>query len=446
VFSQLFFLLLALTLITFTSESDLTFWVETPKQAFKWGLLSYLILLILLYGQSKYLIHALKGRLQAFWWAVVNVELLFFLSVYHFGLGAHRFFLQGTLASYQTPYTLFSLMLYFLGLGWAHLWFSYFQLHRSIKKALKSAWQQLLFFCPFCLPFVTISLILDGLEHFPDWQSIELPVNREIILLVFSFCILALTLVFLPACMMICWRCRPLNRPDLKQRLDKMCVSLKFRHAGLKIWSVMPQSFTAGIIGIVPAFRYILFTPALLNRFQPEEIEAILIHEIGHNRYRHLLLYPFIMLGMLILGALLLIGLENGLLSTLEPYSQELNYYSLVTGIFILYALLLGLYFRVVFGFFSRLFERQADLYIFESSHSPLYLIQALDRLGIVTGNTHSHPSWHHDSLQKRIHFLNRAMEDPHLIQHHHRKVRKWLILYFCGLILGSLMLYKMIL
>ncbi len=55
------------------------------------------------------------------------------------------------------------------------------------------------------------------------------------------------------------------------------------------------------------------------------------------------------------------------------------------------------------FSVLSRLFERQADLYIFESSFDPFYMIQALDRLGVVTGFTHSQPSWHHFSLQERI-------------------------------------------
>ena len=444
VFSQLFFILLALTLITFTPETDLMFWVQTPNQAFHLGLWGYLGLLTLLYGQSKYLAPRLKIHLQTFWWSLVNLELLFFLSLYHFGVGAHRFFLQGWLSSYQTPYTLASLLLYFLAFGWAHIWYSYFKFHRNLKKAFKGACGELLFFCPFCIPFVVISFLLDGLEHLPAWQHFPLPVSQDDILLAFSFCLLALTLVFLPACMIFCWRCHPIGNVDLKERLERMCASLNFRHAGLKIWSAMPHSFTAGIIGVVPAFRYILFTPALLNRFQPEEIEAILIHEIGHNRYKHLLLYPFIMTGMLILGALLLIGLENSLLSALDPISQELGYYSLVMGLFILYALVLGIYFRVIFGFFSRLFERQADLYIFESPHSPIYLIQAFDRLGVVTGHTHSHPSWHHDSLQKRIHFLYKAMENPHLIQRHHRRVKKWLILYFLGLILGCLTLYAM--
>jgi STE24 endopeptidase len=442
-FSQLFFVLLSLILITFAPEEGQTYWVQTPHQALQWALWGYLIFLILLFFESKYLTHLFKGVWKGFWWPFVNLQLLLFLGVYHFGLGAQRFFLQGSLSTYQTPYSLFSLFLYFFALGWVYFWYYHYQIQRSFKKATKHAWEQLLFFSPFCLPFIIISFLLDVMEHLSAWQQSPLPFSRETLLLVFSFCLIGLTLVFLPAFMMICWRCHPIDSFELKTRLENMCASLNFRHAGLKIWSAIPHAFTAGIIGIVPAFRYILFTPSLLHQFPPEEIEAILIHEIGHSRYRHLLLYPFIMLGMLIVGALLLIALKNVI--AIDAISQSSNYFTFMMGLFIIYALLLGVYFRFIFGFFSRLFERQADLHIFETKLPPIYLIQALDHLGVATGHTHSHPSWHHFSLQERIRFLNQALKEPHLIQLHHRRVKKWLIVYFVGLLLSCLVLYAMI-
>lgn len=446
-FSQLFFFLLALILINFIPEDSLTFWINNPSEAFGWGLLSYIILLAILYWQSKGLKWITnRHRIQSLWWPLVNLELLFFLGLYHFGIGAQRLFSEHLFASYQTPFILISLLLYLFALGWAHLWHAYFQFHHALKKSLRIAYQQLLFYFPFCIPFITMSILLDGLEHFLAWQNGSLPLSHDFILLLLSLTFLGLTFIFVPALMVICWRCRSLKRLDLKELLDNTCRSLHFRHAGFKIWSVMSDSFTAGIIGIVPAFRYILFTQPLLNQFKPEEINAILIHEIGHNRHRHLLLYPFILFGMLVTGTFLLIGLEYFLTLTVGPMTSETSYFTLIMGIFILYALLMGLYFRFVFGFFSRLFERQADLYIFESTLSPIFLIDALDRLGIVTGNTHSHPSWHHFSLQERIDFLTQAMKDPALISFHHCRVKKWLIFYFVSLLIICFVLYWLIL
>lgn len=440
-FSQLFFVFLALILINFTTETSLSFWIQDPQEAFLLGLLGYLLLLFFLYSQMK-IVHLLKKPIQSLWHPLVNVEVLLFLGVYHFGLGAQRFFLQGTFASYQTPSALVSLFLYFFALGWAHLWYAYFQMNHSLKKSVKTSSLQLLFYCPFCLPFILMSLLLDGVQHFPILNHTITPLNPDLILSLMSITLLGLTLIFFPAFIVLCWRCKPLDQPNLKERLERICNSLNFQHAGLKMWSIMPHSFTAGIIGVVASFRYILFTPALINRFQPEEVEAILIHEIGHHRYKHLLCYPFILLGMMVVGTLLLIGLEHALLAVMEEFSLESNDFILIMTLFIGYAVLMGIYFRLVFGFFSRLFERQADLHIFASSSSPLYLIQALDHLGVATGYTHAHPSWHHYSLQERIRFLHQAIDHPPIVELHHRKVKKWLFIYSFILIAGCLTLF----
>lgn len=433
VYSQLFFVLLALILINFTPEKDVVFWVDMPFQALKWAILGYFGILALIYLQAKLLTLIRKDRFKTLWLFLLNLELLCYLSFYHFGLGAQRFFMQGILASFHTPFALISLMLYFFALGWGHLWQNHFHMHRSWSGTLKSSWQQVLFLFPTCFPFIIISFLLDILESFSTGP------NQEAILLALFFCLTACSLVFLPPFMVFCWGCRPLQRLDLQTQLEKRCSSLHFKHAGLKIWPIMQNAFTAGIIGVLPAFRYILFTPALLARLHKEEIEAILIHEIGHNRYKHLLFYPFILTGILILSALTLSLLENNLpVAFLEKASD----FTLILGLFGMYALLLGLYFRCIFGFFSRLFERQADLYIFESSFDPFYMIQALDRLGVVTGFTHSQPSWHHFSLQERIRFLYQAIEKPAIILHHHRRVKQWLLIYFSALCLGAMILY----
>lgn len=446
-FSQLFFVLLAMTLITFLPDTHLRFWFDNPQQAFSWAIAGYLGLLGLLYLQSKSLFSAdhRKNVFKSLWRPFVNIEILLFLSIYHFGLGAQRFFNEGALTAYQTPSTFFSLFLYFLALSWAYFCYSRFESKRSFKNAWKSSYQELLFVLPFCLPFIIISVVLDGFTFFFGGIEEGGALDSDILFWGVGLTFLCLALIFLPACMILCWRCRPLDRWELKERLEKRCRSLGFRHAGLKIWTAMPHAFTAGIIGIVPSLRYVLFTPALLNRFKPEEIEAILVHEIGHHHYKHLLYYPFIMLGMLISGVLLLIGLEKLMAFIPESSPAGMGDFVFIMCSFVLYAIVIGLYFRVVFGFFSRLFERQADLYIFSSPVSPLYLIQAFDHLGVVTGYTHSHPNWHHFSLKERIEFIERAMENPLLVQQHHQRVKKWLIGYFLALFASGYVLYQLI-
>lgn len=79
-FSQLFFVLLILTLINFTPSEGLTFWVQNPGQAFIWALAGYAALLVFIVWQTKYLLNQLKSSLQRFWQPLLNVELLLFFA------------------------------------------------------------------------------------------------------------------------------------------------------------------------------------------------------------------------------------------------------------------------------------------------------------------------------------------------------------------------------
>ena len=108
-------------------------------------------------------------------------------------------------------------------------------------------------------------------------------------------------------------------------------------------------------------------------------------------------------------------------------------------AIFLPFAIIIGLYFRVVFGFFSRLFERQADLHVFELGLDPKSLIAAFNFIGEATGQSLAKPCWHHYSLQQRINFLEEAQRKPSLILKHHRYVKKMLFLYFTFLIIITL-------
>lgn len=446
-FSHLFFILLALILINFVPDIPIQPWISSPMAAFEAGLLLYSLLLFILYLQVKWIAQSTTLSSSAAF-ILVNLELLLFLSLYHFGLGAHRFFMQGPwLETLQAPFYLFSLTLYLLGLGWYHYWSAYFRLVKTPTSAFHYAWLQLQFIFPFCLPFILFSLLFDGLSLIPQWSAFlkqaDHSILHTIILVVLGLLTLLPTLILMPPLIVACWGCKPLTNPKLISRLQLACHQAQFRHAGFKIWTVMKHSFTAGIIGVIPRFRYIMFTPYLIEEFSPDELEAILIHEMGHSRYKHLLIYPFILLGMFIFSTLLSFFYVDWLADYFTRqqahHPSDLWPFLFAITVFILYAASLATYFRLVFGFFSRFFERQADLYIFNFSLSPLYLIESLDHIATLTGHTHHQPNWHHYSIQKRIDFLRAAMANPSLIIRHHRRVRFWVRLYFILLIISGL-------
>ena len=233
------------------------------------------------------------------------------------------------------------------------------------------------------------------------------------------------------------WQCEPLGESPLKERLEALCAKVHFAHAGFKTWGVMDKAMTAAIVGILPRLRYILFTKRLLRELSPQAVEAILAHEMGHNYRRHLLIYPLIFFGMVLIMSFV---------STccLEPLSKMFQGLLFPFVLFAIYALILWLYFRYVYGFFSRQFERQADLHVFALGIAPEAMIEALDGVGVGTGFTHLAPNWHHFSLQERIDFLKAAMRDPQLVERHHAKVKWAIILYLSLLALGGFLLWNL--
>ncbi|MCJ7833588.1 MAG: tetratricopeptide repeat protein [Deltaproteobacteria bacterium] len=99
-------------------------------------------------------------------------------------------------------------------------------------------------------------------------------------------------------------------------------------------------------------------------------------------------------------------------------------------------ALGLILYFRFLFGFFMRNFERQADLFALKIMGSPEPLIQSLEKIGRSSGQSRNLPSWHHFSIAQRVAFLEKADRQPDMARRHDKKIY-WSIGLFFFLLVG---------
>jgi STE24 endopeptidase len=108
----------------------------------------------------------------------------------------------------------------------------------------------------------------------------------------------------------------------------------------------------AAVMGLIPQVRYILLSDLLLESMTDQEVEAVFAHELGHIVHRHLAWYVvmviILMLGMSI-GEIFLNDRLTHLHLNVDP-----DVTTNVVGV--------GIFF-LVFGFLSRRFERQADVY-----------------------------------------------------------------------------------
>jgi len=292
---------------------------------------------------------------------------------------------------------------------------------------------------PIILPWVLLSIVSDVVSALPlPWLHAALASSWGDFLVFFIF-ILVIT-IFLPPLVRRLWGCQPLPDGPLRQSLTEFCARQGF-HDGLYLWPLFEgRMMTAAAMGIMPGFRFILLTPAIIENTSQDELLAVLAHELGHIKKKHLLWY---VLQLSAFSALISVfsepllhlilppeRLENLLVATsIAPSTLMTVSQSLPVFIGLL------LFFRFVFGWFMRNFERQADLRVIEVMGNGQALISTFEQLADIGGGK-ERPSWHHFGLGERIRAIEAAENDLEYRRRHDKKVWYGLAGYFLAVII----------
>jgi len=192
--------------------------------------------------------------------------------------------------------------------------------------------------------------------------------------------------------------------------------------------SIMPYS-TAGVIGFVRGFRYLLISPQLLKSLSATELRAVTAHEAGHLRKQHLLFYLLAFICLLELFAFA--GSANLLLT----WTGVLEVSGMLMGVASILSIILFIRFGI--GFLSQNFERQADCHAFER-HGISPISTALMKVSLLNGINPEQDNWHHYGIQQRIDFLSICLKKPEMLQKHHRRVFR--IKLVCAVLLVGLL------
>ena len=287
---------------------------------------------------------------------------------------------------------------------------------------------------PIVLPWLVLSLSYDllALLPFPKLAAMLHSESGEYL----SFLIfLLLILIFFPPIVRRLWNCTPFPEGPLLDHLQDFFKKQKFS-AKVFLWPLFEgRVITAGVMGIIPGLRYVMITPALLEHLSLDELDAVMAHEIGHIRKKHMLLYLLIISGFSILAGFILEPFTFFLLSRDWYYSllqlTDLTAENMLTAVMAVVVLcLMILYFRFLFGYFIRNFERQADLHVFDAIGSSKSIIAAFEKIAVLSGNIRDLPSWHHFGIGQRVEYLEKCEADPTEIKRHNRKVRLSLLAY----------------
>jgi Zn-dependent protease with chaperone function len=319
-----------------------------------------------------------------------------------------------------------------LGLYLLHLvpvWFWGYTLYRRIHRSSLSRSSyikgQIAFNFALLIPWLLVSALLDAL------QFLQLPgfLNTDTGDLLLSAAAMVLLVLFAPRLIVRLWGCEPLPDSSAREEIEEFCRDQRFHFGNLLLWPLLGgEMLTAGIVGVLPKWRYILVTRGLLALLDNEELKAVTAHEMGHVRRFHIpFLFGFFFCYIALLYSfsdlvwLFFLKHEIPLQWATSEDSLYLTLFSILCVIPVL--VLLVVYFRYIFGFFLRNCERQADAYALQVIGHPYTLISSLEKIAVYSGQTHDLPSWHHFSIRQRIDFLLRAYKDRDTIRRHNRKL-----------------------
>jgi STE24 endopeptidase len=291
------------------------------------------------------------------------------------------------------------------------------------------------------------AVVMDGLSHttIGERLGITWPVSdsAESVL---SFISVVLVLLLSPKLLTYVLHTQRLPESPLRHGLSAISERAGIRCREILLWRTQNNLGNAAVMGLIPQLRYVMLSDLLLETMTDLQIQAVFAHELGHVKHRHLAWFVVFFLTVSSCLFTLLAILEDHL--KLTQTSHEIFDLSsmLISGTILL----------VSYGFLSRWFERQADVYAArtlerESLSEPLpphttgatIFASALERVAIVNNIPINARNWTHGSIQSRMRYIKRLGRDPEVAQKFDRTGR----CVFAGLIVliivcGSIAVY----
>lgn len=279
-------------------------------------------------------------------------------------------------------------------------------------------------------------------------------------------CVACLVFVIAPVILRRIWWTSSLEAGPTRQRLERLAQKVGLGFRDILKWNSDGLMINAAVMGLIAPIRYVLLSDGLLSAMSTRQVESVFGHEVGHIRHRHIqhfLVFAYV-------GWLLTAGTMEGLAYMLLARGVEsTTAIQLTEGIGVLVAVVIW---GAGFGWLSRRFERQADLFAArcvtpdaagctepcgvhprenesdEGDHrlcatGAAIFASALDRVAVLNGIPHDEYSWRHSSIGYRIRFLTSLAGDPNRLARFEKVVRRakraMLVIAIVGSLVGGI-------
>ena len=175
------------------------------------------------------------------------------------------------------------------------------------------------------------------------------------------------------------YKFRPLENDDLSQRLIKLSERAGTRVRGVYEWQLSEKSkkANAALAGL-GATRRIILADTLLENFTPDEIEAVLAHELGHHVHKHIFKSIVMQVGVSLIGFWIVAraldyAVERGLFLSMHDFAS--------VPLLVLLTSVMSFLLMPVMNAYSRMKEREADRYSLKSIPATEPFISSMNKL-----------------------------------------------------------------
>ena len=178
----------------------------------------------------------------------------------------------------------------------------------------------------------------------------------------------------------IFYKFEPLPDEELKSRLVRLGERAGTRVRGVYKWHLSEKSkkANAALTGLGNTRRIIL-ADTLLDNYSPDEIEAVLAHELGHHVHKHILKSIGVQAGVTLVGFWAANWALHYAVDRWHMFETISDFANL--PLLVLIFTVLSFFLMPALNAFSRYNERQADRYAFESIASVAPFVSSMNKL-----------------------------------------------------------------